>query len=67
MSVPTLQVGDNDMTAAQQELVNELQERSDRVLRDADVEQKRIVELLDRVNQSRPHTDRVLRRAGYLK
>jgi hypothetical protein len=67
MSRPTLQVGDDDMTAAQMERVKELQERSERVLRDAEDEQKQIAELLDRVNQSRPHTVRVLRRAGYLK
>ncbi len=55
------------MTTAQMEQVKELQERSEKVLRDAEDEQRRITELLDRVNESRPHTVRVLRRAGYLK
>ena len=67
MSRPTLEVGDHDMTTAQMERVKELQERSEKVLRDAEDEQRRITELLDRVNLSRPHTVRVLRRAGYLR
>ena len=50
------------MTAAQMERGQELQERSREVLRDRAprTSKKSITELLDRVNQFRPHTVHVL-------
>jgi len=55
------------MTTLERERLKELQEHSERVLRDAEDEQQRIADVLERVERSRQRTDNVLRRHGYLK